>query len=57
MGGAYIDISALTLPGILWKIQEKCDEAEEANLTDITEIKIWREKTTGQWHATFHAGK
>jgi len=57
MGGATINISALTLPGILWKIQEKCDEAQEANLTDISEIKIWRGETTGEWYAAFYTGK
>ena len=57
MGGVTITLSALTLPGLLWKIQEKIDAAEEVGLTDVGKIIIEKPDDSGQWFAAFHAGK
>jgi len=57
MGGATITLSALTLIGLLWKIQEKVDAAEAAGLVDVGEIIIEKLDGDGQWFATFYAGK
>jgi len=57
MGGATITLSALTLIGLLWKIQEKADEAKAAGLVYVGEIIIEKLDGDGQWFATFHVGK
>lgn len=57
MGGASMNLSALSLPGLLWKIQEALDEAESIGLSHTDRILIEKRTDDGKWTAVFHCGK